>query len=258
KQRSVADVKSLRSELQFEGFSNLEVLKNRNVDALIRRHIEYVMSFVSGSAERLPAELTDIEPLINALSACLSRDKTRPILRDADGILLGGSVQYCERLACAVRIDSVNLPALDDLPRGALQRPAERQFIIRRKCDAVFDHVVARTIVPPEIIQYLSTTHTGASGTANVRKRTGECVIGCDRQPRMVAALEGRLKRVVIADAVGPQQLNRVHKRNLSIVWLARAGERHNRGYATAATSKRRQVGIHVRNGSAEMAYRFS
>src|SRR5262249_42839830 len=109
-----------------------------------------------------------------------------------------------------------------------------------------------------EIIQHLSTAYTRAARTAHVGKRARVRVIGCDRQPFTIAALERCLKRVVIADAIGLQQLNGVHERNLSIVRLARTGKRYNRRCATTTGSERRQVGIEVRNSPAEMAYGFA
>src|SRR5262249_25957361 len=114
-QWSVADVESLRSELQFRRFGDPEVLENGYVHSLVGGHVEYVVPFIPGRAERLPPELADVDPLINAFRERLRRNQTWAILRDADGILLGSPVKYCERLARPVGVDGVNLPALDNL-----------------------------------------------------------------------------------------------------------------------------------------------
>src|SRR5262249_35985232 len=102
-------------------FGDPEVLENGYVHSFVVGHVEYVVPFIPGCAERLPSELADVDPLINTFSERLRRNQTRAILRDADGILLSSPVEYCERLACPIGVNAVNLPPFDQLCTSARQ-----------------------------------------------------------------------------------------------------------------------------------------
>src|SRR5262249_2480332 len=114
------------------------------------------------------------------------------------------------------------------------------------------------TVVAPEVIQHLSATHTSAPRPANIRQRGGEGVVGSNREAGMVAPLELDLECIVVTDAVGGQQLNRIHKRKLGVVWLAWTGKRYDRCHAAAARPKRWQIRVRVSDHPAEMTHWFA
>src|SRR5215831_12798801 len=169
KQRRIRDVEGFRTELQFHFFSDTEVLEHRQIQTLVVGHVERIMSLVACRAKRLAPELADVDPLIVTSRERLRSGPVGAILSNADRILLSGAVQYCERLSGPVRINRINLPALDHLTTDASQRPPEREFVICGEREAVFHHVIARTVIAPKIIQYLSAADARAAGPSNIR-----------------------------------------------------------------------------------------
>src|SRR5262252_6340912 len=97
KQRRVGDVERFSTELQLHCFTDSEVLEQRQIQPLVVRHVERIMSLAACRAKRLAPELGDVDPLIVTLRERLRSDPIGTILGNADRILLSRAVQYCER-----------------------------------------------------------------------------------------------------------------------------------------------------------------
>src|ERR1051326_1064678 len=126
------------------------------------------MSFGTHRPKGLPPELRDVEPFIVVFSERACSNKVWPILCHPYRILLGRSVKDCERLTRVVSVDGVDLPTLGDLTDQAIRGLGKRQFIVCGKFYAMFDHVIARTVITTKIIQHLCAADACSTGSSDI------------------------------------------------------------------------------------------
>src|SRR6266481_4585371 len=82
----------------------------------LSQDIESIMTQVALRAERLLAELGEVDPMVDVLREQLRFNHVRAVCCDTEGVLLRRTVYHRERLPSRTGVNGVDLPTFGDVP----------------------------------------------------------------------------------------------------------------------------------------------